>query len=76
VPGHAIVTASLKPAGSPPGDATAAQMEGVADSPTPTARRDRVSHEQNLIFPHVALDDLPKVYKALAHSASPKPMSA
>ncbi len=67
VPGHAIVTASLKPAGSPPGDASAAQMEGVADIADAYSQSEiRVSHEQNLIFPHVALDDLPKVYKALA----------
>ena len=28
----------------------------------------RVSHEQNLILPHVALDDLPAVYDALAEA--------
>ncbi len=67
VQGHAIVTASLKPAGSPPGDASAAQMEGVADIADAYSQGEiRVSHEQNLIFPHVALDDLPKVYRALA----------
>ena len=26
----------------------------------------RVSHEQNLIFPHVAVEDLPRVYRELA----------
>ncbi len=31
VPGHAIVTLSLKPEGGPPGDATSEQMEAIAD---------------------------------------------
>ena len=67
VQGHAIVTASLKPAGSPPGDASAAQMDGVADIADAYSQSEiRVSHEQNLILPHVALDDLPKVYRSLA----------
>ena len=67
VPGYAIVTASLKPAGSPPGDASAAQMEGVADIAEAYSQGElRVSHEQNLIFPHVAVEDLPRVYRELA----------
>ena len=66
VPGHAIVTASLKPAGAPPGDASAVQMEGVADIADSYSQGEiRVSHEQNLIFPHVAIEDLPQVYKSL-----------
>jgi sulfite reductase (NADPH) hemoprotein beta-component len=66
VAGHAIVTASLKPAGSPPGDASAAQMEGVADIADAYSWAEvRVSHEQNLVLPHVAIDDLPEVYRAL-----------
>ncbi|MGQ3299822.1 nitrite/sulfite reductase [Reyranella sp.] len=67
VPGYAIVTASLKPAGAPPGDASAAQMEGVADIAEAYSQAElRVSHEQNLIFPHVAVEDLPRVYRELA----------
>ena len=66
VPGHAIVTASLKPAGAPPGDASAVQMEGVADIADSYSQGEiRVSHEQNLIFPHVAIEDLPQVHKSL-----------
>ncbi|HEY6980652.1 nitrite/sulfite reductase [Reyranella sp.] len=66
VPGHAIVTASLKPAGAPPGDASAAQMEGVADIADAYSQSEiRVSHEQNLVLPHVAIEDLPAVYRAL-----------
>ncbi len=67
VPGYAIVTASLKPAGAPPGDASAVQMEGVADIAERFSQAEvRVSHEQNLVLPHVAVDDLPEVYRALA----------
>ncbi|MBN9486347.1 MAG: nitrite/sulfite reductase [Alphaproteobacteria bacterium] len=66
VAGHAIVTASLKPAGAPPGDASAAQMEGVADIADAYSYSEiRVSHEQNLVLPHVAVEDLPAVYRAL-----------
>ena len=64
--GYAIVTASLKPAGAPPGDASAVQMEGVADIAEAYSQAElRVSHEQNLILPHVAIEDLPAVYAAL-----------
>ncbi|MBS0521565.1 MAG: nitrite/sulfite reductase [Proteobacteria bacterium] len=66
VPGHVIVTVSLKPAGAPPGDASAAQMEGVADIADAYSQGEvRVSHEQNLVLPHVAIEDLPAVYRAL-----------
>jgi sulfite reductase (NADPH) hemoprotein beta-component len=66
VAGHAIVTASLKPAGAPPGDASAVQMEGVADIADAYSWSEiRVSHEQNLVLPHVAIEDLPEVYRAL-----------
>jgi sulfite reductase (NADPH) hemoprotein beta-component len=66
VAGYAIVTASLKPAGAPPGDASAVQMEGVADIAEAYSQGElRVSHEQNLVFPHVAIESLPAVYRAL-----------
>ena len=66
VAGHAIVTASLKPAGAPPGDASAVQMEGVADIADAYSQGEiRVSHEQNLILPHVAVESLPEIYRAL-----------
>ena len=64
--GYRIVTASLKPAGAPPGDASAVQMEGVADIADAYSQGElRVSHEQNLILPHVAVEDLPAVWRAL-----------
>ena len=64
--GYRIVTASLKPAGAPPGDASAEQMEGVADIADAYSQGEiRVSHEQNLVLPHVAVEDLPAVWRAL-----------
>jgi sulfite reductase (NADPH) hemoprotein beta-component len=66
VPGYAIVTISLKPIGGVPGDATAAQMEAVADITERWSLDEvRVSHEQNLVLPHVAKDELRAVYDAL-----------
>ncbi len=67
VPGHGIVTVSLKPVGGIPGDASADQMDGLADLAARYAADElRVSHEQNIVLPHVALDDLPALYDALA----------
>jgi sulfite reductase (NADPH) hemoprotein beta-component len=66
VPGHGMVTISLKPIGGTPGDATDVQMDIVADLAERYSQGEaRVSHEQNLILPHVALDDLPAVYAVL-----------
>ncbi len=67
VPGHAIVTISLKPEGVPPGDASAAQMDAVADLADAHSHGEiRVSHEQNLILPHVPRAALPALWRALA----------
>ncbi|WP_026381699.1 nitrite/sulfite reductase [Afifella pfennigii] len=67
VPGYASVTISLKPIGGVPGDASAEQMEKIADIAEKWGHDElRVSHEQNLILPHVALDDVAAVYEALA----------
>lgn len=66
-PGYAIVTVSLKPIGQAPGDASADQLDAVADLAETWSHDElRVSHEQNLILPYVALDDLPAVYDRLA----------
>jgi sulfite reductase (NADPH) hemoprotein beta-component len=66
VPGYAAVNLSLKPMGGPPGDATAAQMEAVADlADTYSFGEIRVAHEQNLVLPHVAQRDLPVLWRAL-----------
>ena len=66
VPGYAIVTISLKPEGGVPGDATAAQMDTVADLAEHFSLDEvRVSHEQNLVLPHVKQSDLFEVWHAL-----------
>lgn len=55
VPGHVNVTISLKPHGGIPGDATSEQMKMVAALADEYSQSEiRVSHEQNLILPHVA----------------------
>ncbi|TPI75864.1 nitrite/sulfite reductase [Mesorhizobium sp. B2-8-9] len=65
-PDYAAVTISLKGIGEVPGDATDSQMEAVADIAEKYAFDElRVSHEQNLILPHVARADLKAVYDAL-----------
>jgi len=66
VPGYGIVTISLKPIGQPPGDATSEQMEAIADLAERFSSDEiRVSHEQNLVLPHVKLDDIPVVFAQL-----------
>lgn len=65
-PDYGMVTISLKPIGGIPGDASDGQMEAVADIAEEYAFDEiRVSHEQNLILPHVALADLEVVYRGL-----------
>jgi sulfite reductase (NADPH) hemoprotein beta-component len=66
LPGYAIVTLSLKPEGGPPGDATARQMDAIADLAERYSFGEiRVGHEQNLALPHVAQRDLPALWRAL-----------
>jgi sulfite reductase (NADPH) hemoprotein beta-component len=65
-PGYAIVTLSLKPEAGTPGDATAAQMDAIADLAERYSFGEiRVGHEQNLVLPHVAQRDLPALWRAL-----------
>ncbi|MBR0555606.1 nitrite/sulfite reductase [Ciceribacter sp. L1K23] len=65
-PDYTTVTISLKPIGGIPGDATDVQMDRVADLAERYAFDEiRVSHEQNLILPHVARADLKALYDAL-----------
>ncbi len=66
-PGYGIAIVSLKAPGLPPGDATAAQMDAVAD----LAERYgfgaiRVSHGQNLVLPDVRTSDLHDLWRELA----------
>ena len=68
-PDYAAVTISLKAIGEAPGDASAEQMEVVADLAERYAFDElRVSHEQNLILPHVARADLKAIYDVLAQN--------
>ncbi|MDD9744377.1 MULTISPECIES: nitrite/sulfite reductase [Marinovum] len=63
---HAIVSISLKAHGKTPGDATGAQMRVMADLAEEHAYDElRISHEQNVILPHVPKDALPELYRAL-----------
>ncbi len=65
-PDYSSVTISLKGIGEVPGDASADQMDAVADLAEKLAFDEiRVSHEQNLILPHVARADLPALFDAL-----------
>ena len=65
-PGYAIATISLKPIGGVPGDATDVQMDALADLMDRFGSEEiRVSHEQNLVLPHVRKRDLPAIFARL-----------
>ena len=66
-PGYALLNVSLKAIGETPGDCSAEQMDTVADLAERYSLNEvRVAYEQNLILPHVKLDDVPAVHAALA----------
>ncbi|MES2538515.1 MAG: nitrite/sulfite reductase [Pseudomonadota bacterium] len=59
VPGYAIVLLSLKKTGLPPGDATADQMDFMADLADRYSLGElRVTHEQNIVLADVRQSDL------------------
>jgi len=63
--GYANVTLSLKSAGRPPGDASASEMEAMADLADRFGRAElRVTYTQNIIIPHVRRDSLAALYRA------------
>ncbi|MFN2411401.1 MAG: nitrite/sulfite reductase, partial [Halomonas sp.] len=65
-PDHAIVSVSLKKPGQTPGDATSDQMRTLADLAERFGHDElRISHEQNVILPHIHKADLPAVYATL-----------
>ena len=65
-PSYASVTISLKGHGDTPGDATSDQMQAIADLAERFGHDElRISHEQNVVFPHVAQADLPAIYRTL-----------
>ncbi|MEI7933358.1 MAG: nitrite/sulfite reductase, partial [Alphaproteobacteria bacterium] len=64
--GYAIVDISLKAPGETPGDATGDQMDAIADLADAYSFGEvRVTHEQNLVLPHVKLDDVAAVFAGL-----------
>jgi sulfite reductase (NADPH) hemoprotein beta-component len=68
-PGYAIVSISLKAHGATPGDATADQMRVMADLACRFGHDElRISHEQNVILPHVHRSDLPELHAALKNA--------
>ncbi len=63
---HAIVSISLKAHGETPGDASAEQMRVMADLAERYGYDElRISHEQNVILPHVHKSDLPALHATL-----------
>ncbi|MCP3734575.1 nitrite/sulfite reductase [Sphingomonas sp. RP10(2022)] len=73
-PGYAIVNISLKPAGGIPGDATADQIDLMADLGERFSFNElRVTHAQNIVLPHVAMRDLRKVWTALSEAGLAEP---
>jgi sulfite reductase (NADPH) hemoprotein beta-component len=66
VPGYAIVNIPLKTPGRVPGDATAEQMEAVADLADRYGFGEiRVTHRQNLVLPDVRRRDLFALWREL-----------
>ena len=73
-PGHAVVTVSLKPVGGIPGDASADQIDVMADLAEHYSHDElRVTHSQNIVLPHVAQADLPAVWRALVEAGLAEP---
>jgi sulfite reductase (NADPH) hemoprotein beta-component len=65
-PGYAIATISLKPIGGIPGDCSHGQLDGLAEIMEEIGLDEiRVSHEQNLVLPHVRKADLPALFAGL-----------
>jgi len=65
-PGYAIANVSLKPVGGIPGDATAEQLDLLADLAERYSFGElRTTHSQNVVLPHVRKADLPALWQAL-----------
>ena len=65
-PGYAIVQISLKAHGATPGDASADQIRAMAALAEKYGHDElRISHEQNVILPHVHKSDLPAIHAEL-----------
>lgn len=67
VAGYAAVTVTLKKVGGEPGDITSREMRGLADLAERYSFSElRVTHEQNLVLPHVRQDELHALWQELA----------
>ena len=65
-PGYAIATISLKPVGGIPGDASADQIDLMADLAERYSFNElRVTHAQNIVLPHVRKADLYALWQQL-----------
>ncbi len=65
-PGYAVVTISLKPIGGIPGDASADQIDVMADLAERYSFDElRVTHAQNIVLPHVRKADLYTLWQTL-----------
>jgi sulfite reductase (NADPH) hemoprotein beta-component len=65
-PQYSIVSVAFKEPGRPPGDASATEMEQVADAADRYSRGElRITYSQNVILPHVARADLRDLYDDL-----------
>jgi len=74
VPGHAIVTISLKPTGGIPGDASADQIDVMAKLAREFSHDElRVTHAQNIVLPHVRKADLYAIWTRLEESGLATP---
>jgi sulfite reductase (NADPH) hemoprotein beta-component len=66
VPGYAIATISLKAVGETPGDCSSEQMDALAELMDEFDQPEiRVTHEQNLVFPHMRRRDLFGLWRKL-----------
>jgi sulfite reductase (NADPH) hemoprotein beta-component len=66
VPGYIIANISLKPEGGAPGDASADQMDLMADLADEFSMNEvRVTHHQNIVFPNVRKRDLFALWQRL-----------
>ena len=64
VPGYAIVVLSLKKPGNAPGDATAEQMDAIADLADRYSFGElRITHQQNLVLADVRQKDLIRLWQ-------------
>lgn len=69
VPGYISAVISLKPSGGIPGDMSADEMDAVADFADKFSLNEiRVSHEQNIVLPHVRKDALYDLWQQLVYS--------